>query len=238
VNLHRVRSFVRRDGRMTKAQENAFLKQMHFYGLNTETSIEDLKLIFKREAPCILEIGFGNGSSFFEVAKAYPYKNFIGIETHKPGIGQLLQHITDESLENIRIFYGDAVHVLEKCLPDRSLDVIQIFFPDPWPKRRHHKRRLIQPAFVKLLSTKLKKGGTLHLATDWQDYAKHMMKVLSETAEFINVAGKGQYAERSSQRPVTTKFEARGTKEGRFIWELCFFIPFIPPLSPRNLKNL
>ncbi len=224
MNLRRVRSFVRRDGRMTEAQERAFLNQMDLYGLNTETSIENLKSIFKREAPCILEIGFGNGTSFFEMAKAHPHKNFIGIETHKPGIGQLLQHIAADSLQNIRIFYGDAVHVLEKCLPDRSLDVIQIFFPDPWPKRRHHKRRLIQPAFVKWLSTKLKKGGTLHLATDWQDYAEHMMKVLSENAEFINAAGRGHYAERSLQRPITTKFEARGTKEGRFIWELCFFM--------------
>ena len=179
--------------------------------------------VFQREAPHILEIGFGSGFSLLATAKANPTQDFIGIETHRPGIGTLMLNMQLQEVSNIRIYYDDAVQVLLQCIPDHSLDVIQIFFPDPWPKRRHHKRRLIQTEFVNLLVTKLKSKGTLHLATDWEDYAKQMMRVLSDIQALENLFGANQYATRSSQRPITTKFERRGEESGRKTWELQFF---------------
>lgn len=220
--MRRVRSFVRRDGRMTQAQEHALTTQWPQFGLTLENKFIDFNAIFQREAPRILEIGFGSGISLVTMAQAHPEQDFIGIETHKPGIGALLMAIESQQINNIRIFYADAVEVMKQCIPDNSLDVIQIFFPDPWPKRKHHKRRLIQLEFVNLIVPKLKTGGMLHLATDWEDYAKEMMQVLSAIKDLQNSAGVGNYAERSSQRPVITKFEQRGTRSGRAIWELQF----------------
>jgi tRNA (guanine-N7-)-methyltransferase len=155
-------------------------------------------------------------------AKAYPEKDFIGIETHQPGIGTLLLNIHKQQINNIRIYYADAVEVLNQCIPPQSLHTIQLFFPDPWPKRKHHKRRLIQTEFIKLLLTKLIPGGELHLATDWQDYAAEMMKVLSNISELSNLAGIGKFAPRSPHRPIITKFEQHAKQAGREIWELRF----------------
>jgi tRNA (guanine-N7-)-methyltransferase len=220
--LRRIRSFVRRDGRLTDAQQNALTTMWPQYGLELRDGFVNYKAIFQREAPCILEIGFGSGHSLLAAAEAYPDKDFIGIETHQPGIGTLLLNIKARQINNIRLFYADAVDVLTQSIPDNSLEMIQIFFPDPWRKRKHHKRRLIQPEFVKLLAQKLQKEGELHLATDWEDYSKHMMKVLSAASEFVNVAGVGQFSDRSCQRPVITKFEQRGQNAGHEIWELQF----------------
>ncbi len=220
--LRRIRSFVRRDSRLTEAQRDALRTLWPQFGLPLTDEPVDFFTVFHREAPRILEIGFGSGQSLLATAKAHPGHDFIGIETHQPGIGALLLNIHIEQLTNIRIFYGDAVEVLKQCIPDRSLHGIQLFFPDPWPKRRHHKRRLIQAEFVKLLITKLKQGGELHLATDWQDYAKEMMRVLSDLPELVNRAGAGHFAQRSSQRPIVTKFEGQGKRAGRVIWELQF----------------
>ena len=220
--LRRVRSFVRRDGRMTDAQRDALKNQWPQFGLKMEDGLLDFSNVFQREAPRILEIGFGSGFSLLEMAKAHPDQDFIGIETYQPGIGTLLLGMERGQVSNIRIYYADAVEVLQKCIPADSLDVVQIFFSDPWPKRRHHKRRLIQPEFVQQVVSRLIPGGTLHLATDWEHYAKQMMRVLSDTAELKNLAGLGEYSDRSSQRPVITKFEQRGTKSGRSIWELQF----------------
>lgn len=225
-----VRSFVRRDGRMTEAQKHAIEIVLPAVGLTLQNGLINLSDVFQRDAKCVLEIGFGSGYSLLEMAASYPEENFIGIETHLPGIGTLLQGITARQLQNIRIYYADAVEVLEKCIPDHSLGVVQIFFPDPWPKRKHHKRRLIQPAFVQLIIKKLKKGGTIHLATDWQDYAVHMMAVLSSIPALVNLAGEQEYANRSSQRPIVTKFEQRGTQSGRAIWELQFSLDNTSPL--------
>ncbi len=219
-----VRSFVRRDGRMTDAQKQAIEVALPIFGLTLKNGLIDFAKIFQRRAPCVLEIGFGSGLSLLEMAKAHPQQNFIGVETHLPGVGSLLQGIQAHQLQNLRIYYADAVEVLRECIPDQSLDVVQIFFPDPWPKRKHHKRRLIQTEFINLIVTKLKSGGTLHLATDWQHYAEHMMKVLSNIAELTNLAGVNQYSDRSSQRPVITKFEQRGQQSGREIWELRFSV--------------
>jgi tRNA (guanine-N7-)-methyltransferase len=220
--LRRIRSFVRRDSRMTDAQENAFNQLWPTYGLEITKGIIDYSIVFNRVAPTVLEIGFGSGHSLLAAAECYPPYNFIGIETHRPGIGTLLLHLKTKPLHNIRVYYADAVDVLAQCIPDNSLSVIQIFFPDPWRKRRHHKRRLIQPAFVKSVVQKLEVGGEIHLATDWEDYAKHMMNVLSHESALINMAGLGCYSDRSSQRPVITKFEQRGQNAGHEIWELRF----------------
>ena len=220
--LRRIRSFVRRDSRMTDAQKRAVDMFLPTFGLNLKDGLINLATVFQRTAKTNLEIGFGSGYSLLEMAKSYPHENFIGIETHLPGIGSLLAGIESLELKNIRVFYADAVEVLQHCIPDESLDVVQIFFPDPWPKRKHHKRRLIQDNFVKLILNKLKWNGTIHLATDWQHYAEHMMVVLSNIPDLKNAMGAGHYADRSSQRPVVTKFEQRGQECGRDIWELQF----------------
>lgn len=220
--LRRVRSFVRRDSRMTDAQRSAFELLWPTVGLEMADGLCDFTKTFQREASRVLEIGFGSGQSLLAMAKNHPEQDFVGIETHRPGIGSLILGMQLEQVSNIRIYYADAVEVLDQCIPNESLDIVQIFFPDPWPKRRHHKRRLIQPPFVSLVTSKLKKAGTLHLATDWEDYAVEMMMVLSNSNELINLAGSHQYSNRSSQRPVVTKFERRGTDVGRQIWELQF----------------
>ena len=220
--LRRIRSFVRRDSRITEAQQQAFDTLWPRYGLEVKNGPIDYFSVFSRVAPCVLEIGFGSGHSLFAAAKTYPEYNFIGIETHRPGIGTLLLNMKSEPLDNLRLYYADAVDVLAQCIPDNSLDVIQLFFPDPWRKRRHHKRRIIQPPFVKCLAQKLQAGGELHLATDWNDYAKQMMIVLSQESGFSNVAGIGNFSDRSCQRPVITKFEQRGQNAGHQTWELRF----------------
>lgn len=222
IFLRRIRSFVRRDSRITDAQKQALEQNWPQFGLQIENGKIDFSRIFQREAPSVIEIGFGSGVSLLQMAKNHPEQNFIGIETHQPGIGTLLLGMQREQVNNIRIFYADAVEVFNKCIPDDSVDVIQIFFPDPWPKRRHHKRRLIQPEFVNLIVSKLKKNGALHLATDWEHYAKHMMSVLSATPSLSNTAGAHQFSERSLHRPVVTKFEQRGERRGHQTWELQF----------------
>lgn len=215
----RLRSFVRRDSRLTAAQGQAFTSFWPQYGLALDGQF-NLMEIFGRPAPCYLEIGFGSGVSLIEAAKANPDKNFIGVETYKPGIGALFIAAHQNALSNLRVCYGDAIDVLEKCIPDGSLNGIQIFFPDPWPKRRHHARRLIQPAFVQKAAAKLAAGGSLHLATDWEDYAVHMLQVVSAEKDLLNAAGNGQFAGRSPLRPVITKFERRAMQEGRGIRDL------------------
>jgi tRNA (guanine-N7-)-methyltransferase len=218
----RIRSFVRRDGRMTEAQRRVLDELWPMFGLELADGMLDYSKTFARDAAVILEIGFGSGHSLLEIARAHPDKNFIGIETYQPGIGALLLKIEEYALTNIRIYYADAVEVLERCIPAASLDGVQIFFPDPWPKRRHHKRRLIQPEFVNVIAEKLRPKGIFHLATDWEHYARHMLKVMSAAENFVNLAGSGKYSPRSAQRPVVTKFEQRGTKKGHDIWELQF----------------
>jgi tRNA (guanine-N7-)-methyltransferase len=214
----RIKSYVPR-GRRTDAQERAYAELWPDVGLSIDAGFIDYQAVFGREAPCFLEIGFGSGQSLLAVAEVQPEHDFIGVETHQPGIGALLMGIQAQQISNLRVYYSDVIDVLEKCIPDASLAGVHIFFPDPWQKRRHHQRRLIQPEFIKLVTAKLKIGGVLHLATDWEDYAKHMMEVVSQAPELLNLAGAGQFAERSSQRPVITKFEGRAIREGRGVWE-------------------
>ncbi|MCX8617456.1 tRNA (guanosine(46)-N7)-methyltransferase TrmB [Gilliamella sp. B2923] len=213
-----IRSFVLRQGRLTKGQEQALTHLWPIFGIDYQsgTNIE-----FNLSQPTVLEIGFGMGASLVEMAKAAPNKNFIGIEVHKPGVGACLMAIEDNQLSNLKVMCHDAVEVLENMIPDNSLDKVQIFFPDPWHKARHNKRRIIQPKFVNLISQKLKSGGILHLATDWQHYAEHMLEVLSNADAFTNLSPTNDYVPRPEDRPIT-KFEKRGQNLGHGVWDLQF----------------
>lgn len=219
--MRQIRSFVRREGRLTPGQQKALDQLWPIFGIEDEQEALDLNTLFNREAPRVLEIGFGNGASLAEMAKNQPDHDFIGIEVHRPGVGQLLKSIQNDELSNVRVACTDAVALLKNRIKDKSLDRIQIFFPDPWHKKRHHKRRIIQPAFVNVLADKLKHGGHLHLATDWQDYAEQMLEDVSGNERFSNCSHDGSYIERPDYRPIT-KFEQRGHRLGHGVWDLLF----------------
>ena len=221
THFRRIRSFVKRPGRMTEGQKKAYAEQWPIYGLSVSDGMLDYSAKFKRSAPVVLEIGFGMGASLAQMAVADPDSDFIGIEVHHPGVGKLLQLADEQQISNLKAYEHDAVEVLEQCLPDNSLQRIQIYFPDPWHKKKHNKRRLIQPAFVQQLRQKLAVGGVLHLATDWENYAEQMLEVLSEAEGFENTVGNGEYAPRPEYRPKT-KFEARGERLGHGVWDLLF----------------
>jgi len=214
-----VRSFVLRAGRMGTGQARALEDYGPQFTVPYATALLDLDTAFGRVAPKILEIGFGMGDSTATIAAGHPDTDYLGVEVHTPGVGALLKRIGEGHLGNIRIIQHDAVEVLEHMIADASLDGIHIFFPDPWPKKRHHKRRLIQPDFVAKLAGKLKPGGYLHLATDWEDYAMQMLEVLSAERTLTNTAK--DYAPRPDYRPLT-KFEKRGLKLGHGVWDLIF----------------
>jgi tRNA (guanine-N7-)-methyltransferase len=216
-----IRSFVVRAGRMTDAQKRFIAEGMPRWGFPVDGGKVDCAALFQRTAPVILEIGFGMGQSLAENAAQHPQHNFIGIEVHPPGVGTLLSLIDAQQLTNIRIAQHDAVDVLKNNIADASLAAVQLFFPDPWHKKRHHKRRIVQPEFVKLLHGKLKIGGQFHMATDWQPYAEHMLEVMESAEGFANAAGAGCYSPRPADRPVT-KFERRGERLGHGVWDLIY----------------
>ena len=215
-----IRSFVRRKGRMTRSQQRALDKLLPRYGLPMGTLIEPAD-IFGRSAPLTLEIGFGNGDSLATMAAQDPASDFIGIEVHRPGVGHLLLELERQGITNVRVFTADAIEVVKCCIPDHSLNRVLLFFPDPWPKKRHHKRRIVQPDFIQRLASKLAAGGILHMATDWENYAGHMLELMEKRPEFRNCAGKGSYSPRPAYRPVT-KFERRGQHLGHGVWDLLF----------------
>lgn len=216
-----VRSFVIRAGRMTDGQKNAFSQFWPSYGLSLFDGAIDPAAVFGREAPLVLEIGFGMGDSLLAMASTEADKNFIGIEVHPPGVGRLINNIGKTGLDNIKVYMADATDVLADCIPDGSISRFQLFFPDPWHKKKHHKRRIVQPDFIQRLRPKLAPGGIVHLATDWEAYAEHMMEVMSGAEGFRNCAGDYLFAERPAHRPVT-KFEARGERLGHGVWDLLF----------------
>ena len=218
--LREIRSFVLRQGRITPGQKRALDELWPRYGLDPGERIDPVR-IFARQAPLTLEIGFGNGDSLASMAAEAPDTDFIGIEVHRPGVGHLLQELDRQSLNNVRVFNEDAVKVLKDCLPDDCLDRLLLFFPDPWHKKRHHKRRIVRPEIIGLVAQKLKPGGILHMATDWENYAQHMLEVLERAPAFRNCAGAGLYSEKPGYRPVT-KFELRGRKLGHGVWDLLF----------------
>lgn len=217
----RIRSFVLRPGRMTGGQRRALEDGLPRFGLQREDGPLDPERAFGRPGPLVMEIGFGMGQSLVEMAAAQPDTNFIGVEVHRPGVGRLLHAMLEREVDNIRVYCDDAVAVLESCIGAGMLDGVQVFFPDPWHKKRHHKRRLIQPDFVDLLCRRLAPGGFLHLATDWENYAEQMMEVLSAESQLINTAGPGQFSPRPGHRPLT-KFEQRGQRLGHGVWDLFF----------------
>ena len=224
TNKHhrRIRSFVLREGRLTPGQQKAFETVWPDYGVSFTGSKLDLQGLFGNHNPVFLEIGFGNGESLAEMARANPGNNYIGVEVHRPGAGHLLIRIEELGLTNLRVMRHDAVEILDKGLTEGSLDGLFLFFPDPWHKKRHHKRRILQPEFVQLIAKAVKPGGIFHAATDWEHYAQHMMDVLSrEAALFENTAGVGNYTPRPGYRPLT-KFEQRGHRLGHGVWDLIF----------------
>ena len=216
-----VRSFVRREGRLTPGQERALEELWPLYGIDEAEGLIDLEQLFDRKAPIVFEIGFGNGSSLAEMAASQPEMNFIGVEVHRPGVGHLLKLIKEQEITNLRVACTDAVELLKHRIPDSSLDRLQLYFPDPWHKKRHHKRRIIQPAFVNLLAQKIKSAGHLHMATDWQHYAEQMLDDLSQNDDFINCSDSSDYIPRPDYRPLT-KFEQRGHRLGHGVWDLLF----------------
>jgi tRNA (guanine-N7-)-methyltransferase len=216
-----IRSFVRREGRITAAQRNALEHLWSKYGVDPAEGRLDLYTLFGRHAPRILEIGFGMGEGLVSLAKGHTENDYLGIEIHRPGVGALLNKLESEHLRNVRIICADAVEILYRHIPDSSLEAIYLFFPDPWPKKRHHKRRLLQSAFVHLVGQKLKVDGVFHMATDWEDYAQHAMEVLSQIPIFVNTAGNGTFSPRPAYRPIT-KFEHRAHRLGQSVWDLVF----------------
>ena len=206
---------------MTAGQQQAYDTGWGRWGLCHDDGMLNAAQTFGRSGPLVLEIGFGMGQSLLAMAEAAPRSNFIGVEVHTPGVGKLIQGMEERGVDNIRIYRHDAVEVLRDCISEQSLDTVQIFFPDPWHKRRHQKRRLIQANFLEQLRTHLKPGGLLHLATDWEDYAKQMMALLGAAPGYENCHGEGQYAPRPESRPLT-KFEKRGERLGHGVWDLLF----------------
>ncbi len=217
-----VRSYVIRSGRMTEGQQKALDEHWLEYRLSLfDGAPASWHEVFQRDAPRVLEIGFGMGDSLLEMAINEPDKDFIGIEVHLPGAGRLISNAVDKNVSNLKIYLADAVDVLEDCIAEQSLSRIQIYFPDPWHKRKHAKRRLIQTDLVERLCTRLEPGGILHIATDWQDYAEHIAKVVNVVSGFQNMAEVGQYCPRPAYRPET-KFERRGLKLGHGVWDLMY----------------
>ncbi|TAK92436.1 MAG: tRNA (guanosine(46)-N7)-methyltransferase TrmB [Burkholderiaceae bacterium] len=217
-NRH-IRSFVLRQGKMSEAQKNWVQTLYPKYGLAYQKQVTDFSAAFNRAAPLIVEIGFGMGDATAQIAAARPDDNFLGLEVHTPGVGALLNKIETQGLTNLRVLQHDAVEVLRDMIAPDSLAGLHIFFPDPWPKARHHKRRLIQSPFVQLLASRLQPGGYIHCATDWEHYAEQMLEVLSAEPQLVNIAA--GYAPKPAYRPLT-KFEQRGLKLGHGVWDVVF----------------
>jgi tRNA (guanine-N7-)-methyltransferase len=216
-----VRSFVRRAGRITQSQQRALDELWPVYGASYADELIAFDELFGTSRPVVLEVGFGNGESLVELAAAIPDKNFLGIEVHEPGIGHCLLRADAAGIENLRIIAYDAIDVLTHQVPPESLSRLNLYFPDPWPKKRHHKRRIVQPAFLDLVADRLVDGGTLHIATDWANYAEHIDETLSQSDQFICVERREHDGGEPLDRPQT-KFERRGLRKGHRICDWCF----------------
>ncbi len=214
-----IRSYVLRQGRMTEAQRRARVELMPRFGIPFSHTGPDLDAVFGRRAPRTLEIGSGMGEGTAALALTQPENDYLAVEVHSPGIGSLLRRVGELGLSNVRVIQHDAVEVVKQMIASASLDAVHIFFPDPWPKKRHHKRRLIQAPFVALLAERLKPGGLLHAATDWEDYARHILRVLDAEPQLENTTS--GFARRPGYRPLT-KFESRGLGLGHPVWDVIF----------------
>jgi tRNA (guanine-N7-)-methyltransferase len=206
---------------MTGAQERAWKEVWPTLGIENGAETLDFDSLFGRKAPVTLEIGFGNGESLVALALAHADRDYLGLEVHPPGVGHLLLRCEAERLQNVRVVCDDAVQVLQQRVPDDSLDELLLYFPDPWPKKRHHKRRIVQPEFVALVARKLRRAGVLRMATDWQPYAEHMLATASACDSMQNQSPTGDFVARPASRPLT-RFERRGQRLGHDVWDLAF----------------
>lgn len=220
-SLRPVRSFVLRGGRLTEGQKRALEELWPCFGIEPGDSELDFGILFGNDHPVIVEIGFGNGDATWRMASAHPEENYLGVEVHRPGVGRLLLMLEEHDIHNVRIACQDAVDFLQKRVPQASLDGVRIYFPDPWPKKRHHKRRIIQRPFVELLAQKMKSGGILHMATDWEPYAEHMLDVMHEALAFENLSPESGACPQPEWRPPT-KYEKRGERLGHAVKDLLF----------------
>ncbi|MFQ6022538.1 MAG: tRNA (guanosine(46)-N7)-methyltransferase TrmB [Acidiferrobacterales bacterium] len=217
-SLRGIKSYVRREGRITRAQQRALHELWPKYGIDDGDEL-DFGDVFGRRSSVSVEIGFGNGDALCALAQANPENDYLGVEVYRPGIGSLLLKLEDRGLGNVRVICDEATPVMTERILDASLDAVYLFFPDPWPKKRHHKRRLVQRQFVEVVARKLKPGGRFHVATDWQDYAEHVLTITSQINGLENIAGMGNYAQRPDYR-CPTRFERRGQKRGYRIWDV------------------
>lgn len=216
-----IRSYVIRGGRITEGQKKAFDSAWPSYGLSLFAGPLDQQAVFGRKAPLVVEVGFGMGDSLLAMAQAEPETDFIGIEVHPPGVGRLINNAAKAGVSNLRVYMADAVDVFDDCIADASLARFQLYFPDPWHKKKHNKRRIVQPQFVELVRTKLQPAGVCHMATDWQPYADYMMEIMSLAPGYSNQTSEYCFSPRPAYRPLT-KFEKRGERLGHGVWDLLF----------------
>jgi tRNA (guanine-N7-)-methyltransferase len=206
---------------MTAGQDRAWQEHWPTFGIDPGTGLVDFASAFGRQAPVTFEIGFGNGESLVALALAHPERNFVGLEVHRPGVGHLMLRCAAEQVTNVRVICQDAVEILQQHVADAALAEVLLYFPDPWPKKRHHKRRIVQPAFVDLVARRLQSGGVLRMATDWEPYAEHMLAVASHCIVLRNESPAGTFVARPASRPLT-RFEQRGQRLGHGVWDLAF----------------
>ena len=221
INLRRIRSFVLREGRMTPAQQHAFDVYWARYGIDYRGAVRDYASDFGRVAPLVLEIGFGNGEALAWASEHDIARDFLGVEVHGPGVGRLMNALAARDASNVRLYKHDVVEVLENEVAQGTLSEVRVWFPDPWHKKRHNKRRLIQPEFAAMLASRMQPNGLLHLATDWQAYAEYMVEVLEAAPTWRNQIGPGEYAEKPEWR-IETHFERRGLNLGHGVWDLLY----------------
>lgn len=219
--IRKVRSFVKREGRLTNGQAKALEQFWEVMGLNHSAGLINAEALFGNANPVVLEIGFGMGKSLVEMAKNAPELNFIGVEVHKPGVGACIGLAQEEGINNLKVYEHDAIEVLADCIPDGSLSTVQLFFPDPWHKKKHHKRRIVQPEFVETIRKKLKADGVFHMATDWENYAECMLEDMKSAPGYNNLSETNDYVPRPDSRPLT-KFENRGQRLGHGVWDIQF----------------
>ena len=219
--IRQVRSFVKREGRLTNAQARALEEHSSTMGLNHQNGMIDVNALFSNDNPLVLEIGFGMGKSLVEMAKNAPELNFIGVEVHRPGVGACMALAQEAGVNNLKVYEHDAIEILADCIPDHCLTTVQLFFPDPWHKKKHHKRRIVKADFVETIRQKLKVGGVFHMATDWQNYAECMLDDMNTAEGYENLSETNDYVPRPDSRPLT-KFENRGQNLGHGVWDIQF----------------